>query len=363
MRRRWSNKTITPRKRKTRTSLTIVFSICVFGILLAAIGFASFALFILVKTGVIANVDGELKLGTTLLIMSCSSVVIGGILAFTVSRIPLKPINQLIDKMNRLAEGDYKARIKFGNIMSSYPAFLKISSSFNKMAQELESTELLRVDFINNFSHEFKTPIVSIAGFAKLLSKDNLTDEERKSYAKAIEEESVRLSVMATNVLDLTKVENQSILTGVTRFNLSEQIRSAILLLEGKWAKKDIDLRIDFDEYEIEANEEQLKQVWINLFDNAVKFVPEKGIVELEIKEQDDVISVRISNTGAPIPKEKGDKIFNKFYQCDESHATKGNGIGLAIVKRIVELHSGEVSFVSDSERTAFTVVLPKSKK
>ena len=194
--RKLTKRLLSPKLRKNRTSLTIVFSIFVLGILLAVIGLTALTLFILAKTGVIVNVDGDLQLGTTLLIMSGSSVVMGGILAFTVSRIPLKPINQMINEMNRLSEGDYKARLKFGNVLSSYPAFLEITSSFNKMAEELESTELLRVDFINNFSHEFKTPIVSIAGCAKLLSKDDLTDEERKSYAKVIEEESVRLSVI-----------------------------------------------------------------------------------------------------------------------------------------------------------------------
>ena len=311
--RKLTKRLLSPKLRKNRTSLTIVFSIFVLGILLAVIGLTALTLFILAKTGVIVNVDGDLQLGTTLLIMSGSSVVMGGILAFTVSRIPLKPINQMINEMNRLSEGDYKARLKFGNVLSSYPAFLEITSSFNKMAEELESTELLRVDFINNFSHEFKTPIVSIAGCAKLLSKDDLTDEERKSYAKVIEEESVRLSVMATNVLNLTKVENQSILTGVTRFNLSEQIRSAVLLLEAKWAEKDIDLRLDFEEFYIEANEEQLKQVWINLVDNAVKFVPDRGVVELGIKDQGNMIAVKIGNTGEPIPEDKEDKIFNKL--------------------------------------------------
>jgi signal transduction histidine kinase len=139
-------------------------------------------------------------------------------------------------------------------------------------------------------------------------------------------------------------------------------VRSAVLLLEEKWAAKNIDLQLDFDEYMIEANEEMLKQVWINLIDNAVKFVPRCGTVELEVIDAGENICVKVSNTGSEIPRDKLDKIFNKFYQADESHATQGNGIGLAIVKGIVELHNGKVSANSVNGITIFTVVLPKKQ-
>jgi signal transduction histidine kinase len=218
---------------------------------------------------------------------------------------------------------------------------------------------MLRGDFINNFSHEFKTPIVSIAGFAKLLKRGNLTEEQRIAYLTSIEEESLRLSYMATNVLNLTKIENQTILTDVTSFNLSEQVRSAVLLLEAKWSEKNIDLQLDFDEYTIEGNEELLKQVWINLMDNAVKFSPRCGSVLLDIVKEGFTVKVTVSNTGPEIPEEKRDRIFSKFYQADESHATAGNGIGLAIVKRVVDLHGGAVEVTCKDGMTSFTVTLP----
>ena len=199
--------------------------------------------------GILIDVNGELPLTTVILFMSLVSMVLGGVIAFFSSRIPLKPINNLINKMNRLAAGDFKARLHFGNVLSSHSAFNEISTSFNKMAEELENTELLRNDFINNFSHEFKTPIVSITGFAGLLSKGNLTEEQKAVYIRSIEEESKRLAAMATNMLNLTKVENQTILTDISSFNLSEQIRSAVLLLEDRWTRKNIDLQPDFDEY------------------------------------------------------------------------------------------------------------------
>ena len=348
------------KERAPRRSLTFALSAFVFAILLAAIAITALGLWLLTELGVIINVDGELDLGMVILFMSLISLIIGGTIAFFSSRIPLKPINDSINKMNRLASGDFKTRLKFGGILSSHPAVKEFADSFNTMAEELGNTEMLRNDFINNFSHEFKTPIVSITGLAQLLESGDLTEDQRVQYARAIREESMRLSSMASNVLSLTKVENQAILTNISTFNLSEQVRSAILLLEEKWTVKDIDLHIEFEEHVIEGNEELLKQVWINLIDNAVKFAPRCGTVEIDVLDVGDDLSVKISNTGDEIPPEKLDKIFNKFYQADESHATQGNGIGLAIVKKIVELHSGSIKVLSESGLTTFTVILPK---
>ena len=230
------------------------------------------------------------------------------------------------------------------------------------MASDLDGIEMFRNDFINNFSHEFKTPLVSITGFAKLLAKGNLSEEQKREYLLAIEEESARLSYLATNVLKLTKVENQMILSDLSTFNLSEQIRSAVLLLEREWSEKKLELDLDFDDYEIEANEELLKEIWINLFDNAVKFTPRCGTVSISIDAKDENYIVTVSNTGSTIHEEKRERIFKKFYQTDESHATKGNGIGLAIVKKIVDLHSGEITVKSENELTSFVVLLPKKR-
>ena len=350
------------KEKTSRMSLTLAFSIFVFAILLSAIALTALGLWLLTKAGVIVNVDGELQLGQVILFMSLISLIIGGISTFFSSRLPLKPVNEIINKMNRLAAGDFKTRLGFGNTMSAHPAVKELTTSFNTMAEELENTELLRNDFINAFSHEFKTPIVSITGLANLLESGDITEEQRVQYARAIREESMRLSSMASNVLCLTKVENQTILTDVSRFNMSEQVRSAVLLLEEKWTGKNIDLQLDFDEYMIEANEEMLMQVWINLIDNAVKFVPRCGTVELEVYDTGDNLCVKVSNTGNDIPLEKQEKLFAKFYQADESHTTQGNGIGLAIVKRIVELHNGSVSVKSANGITTFTVMLPKKQ-
>lgn len=342
----------------SRTSLTLVLSVFVFAILICAISLAALGIWALARFGVLVAEDGELRLGTALILMTAISLLIGAVLVFFSSRIPLRPINELINKMNRLAAGDFAARLEFAPSLASHPAVGEIVQSFNTMAEELQNTELLRSDFINNFSHEFKTPIVSIMGLAGLLSRGNLGEAEREQYARAIEEESRRLSVMASNVLELSRVENQRILTDITCYNLAEQLRGAILLLEDKWSAKEIELELELREYTIEANEELMRQVWINILDNAIKFAPQGAVVSVITDRRGDRTRVRIKNTGSRIPEDKLDKIFGKFYQADESHAAQGNGIGLAIVRRIVELHGGEITAASDDEGTTFEVLL-----
>ena len=349
-------------ERRERLSLTLLIAVLVFAIQLFSILVAIAIIVILMQTGIIKELSEELlSPRNTLFLMSVISLLAGALVAAFSGKYYLRPVNRLINQMNRLASGDFKARMQFGKPIASHPTFREIETRFNKMAQELESTEMLRSDFINNFSHEFKTPIVSITGFAKLLKRGNLTPEQQREYLDIIEMESLRLAAMATNVLDMTKVENQTILTDVAHFNLSEQLRSCILmLLEGKWKTKEIDFSVEFDEHMIMGDQELLQHVWINLLDNAIKFSPENGTVAVMIREQPDMLEVTISNQGPQIPKEKLGRIFDKFYQGDESHSTEGNGIGLALVKQIVQLHKGKVSVVSEDDITAFTVTLPK---
>lgn len=349
------------RKRSIHFGLLPMFTFIVFVALLINSAITVATVYLLVKAGILSVArDAVPHIGNLILAAAIVSIPVGLLVALVSGKFPLKPVRDLIHSMDRLASGDFKTRVNVGAIMRRYPAFVEVAESFNKMAEELESTELLRSDFINNFSHEFKTPIVSIAGFAKLLKRGNLPPEQQREYLSAIEEESMRLSAMATNVLNLTKVENQAILTEVSEFNLSEQIRACILMLESRWEKKNLDLQLEFGEHRIRANMELLKQVWINLLDNAVKFTPEGHTVQVRISESQDSLTVAVMNTGSEIAPKHQKKIFHKFYQADESHATQGNGVGLAIVKRIVQLHRGEVWVTSENEVTVFTVELPK---
>lgn len=346
-------------EKKQRFSLTLILSLFVL-VLITFVGAVSIAiLYLMVRLNIIDAADWHPGLSSLIWSMPLISAIIGFGITMLISKITLKPVNLLINQLNRLASGNFKSRIHFGKPISKLNAFKEIEASFNIAARELEHTEMLRNDFINNFSHEFKTPIVSIAGFAKLLQHGNLSEEQKKEYLAIIEEESLRLSYMTSSFLSLTKVENQMILTNVSTYNLSEQLRSAVLLLADKWTSKNLNLDMEFEEHMIAANQELLKQVWINLLDNAIKFSEKGGTVSITITENSDGISVAITNYGPEIPSESLDRIFNKFYQADESHSSEGNGIGLAVVKKVTELHKGAVFVNCENGLTSFTVRLP----
>ena len=287
-------------------------------------------------------------------VLSC--VIIGLLLSSAYSRIVLAPINKILNGMNRLANGEYETRISLYN----YSAMKELQDKFNMLANELQNVEILRSDFINNFSHEFKTPIVSINGLVKIMKSGKLSKEKEKEYLEIIEEEIDRLASMTTNVLTLSKVKNQVILTDKTKYNISEQIRSCIVLLEKKWTKKNLHLMLDFDEYYIEANIDLMKQVFINLLDNAIKFSYDNKELAIIIEEDKSNLFIKIIDEGIIIEEENKEKIFNKFYQVDGSDFTEGNGIGLSIVKHIIDLHNGKISTCSKDNKTIFELELPK---
>lgn len=288
-------------------------------------------------------------------IMAIMSAIVGTVLSSIMIRIPLKPINQLIDAVNQLASGNFHARIH----LYATKEFIKLSESFNSMAQELENTELLRSDFINNFSHEFKTPIVSLCGFAKLLKNSNLSIEERDEYLNIIISESTRLSQLSTNVLNLSKIEKLNILTDMESFNLSEEIRQSVLLLAPKWQKRELEFIIDLEELTYYGNKSLLNQVWINLMDNAIKFSAQKGKIKIKLHKQENNILFQIIDNGCGMSPDTKSKIFNQFYQGDSSHATEGNGLGLTVVKKIINLHNGMIQVFSEKDiGTTFSVTL-----
>lgn len=341
-----------------RLPLTLTFSFIFFGAFIAALAISAVVTGILTKYDLFTGVDGTPSTSAIIAFMGGVSFILGATAALLVSKMPFRPINSLVDVANRLANGDYATRIRFKGMLSGHNTLRQIEESVNTLARELESTELLRADFINNFSHEFKTPIVSIAGLAKVINRGGITDQERATYMKVIEDESVRLSDMATNVLNLTRVENQEILSELTQFNVSEQIRDCLLLAESKWARKNIDLHLDFDEHGIRANEELLKQVWINLIENAIKFSKNGDTVSISIHREEGELVFTFSNPCEKISEEDKKHIFKKFYQLDASHHTQGNGIGLAIVKRIIELHRGRIAVSWEGGIISFTVTL-----
>lgn len=345
-------------KGRQMISTILVLSVFVMLILVVALLMAAGVVFLIQY---LHGSEIDLNLRTTLLMLIGISAVMGyGFSVLLGNTVLLKPINMLVDAMDRVAEGKFDTRLDFKGTVFDNKSFKGIATGFNSMAEELGSTEMLRSDFVNNFSHEFKTPIVSIAGFCELLRSEDLTEEERAHYLRIISEESRRLSALATNILNLTKIENQSILTDISTFNLSEQIRSAVLLLESKWGRRGIVPVLDFDEIEIGANEQLLKEVWLNLIDNAIKFSPDCGEIEIKATATSNRVSVSVTNSGSEIPDEVREKIFLKFYQGDESHSAEGSGVGLAVVKKVVELHRGSVDVKSENGKTTFTVGLPR---
>jgi len=344
-------------------ALTLLFSLVSLCLIFISVLAASLIVYVLFRAGVISDpTQKQFDPGKALLFMFLISNLIGFLVSMTFGRIPMRPVKQLIDGMNQLASGNFGTRLRFHPLLQHHPAFAELSESFNTMAQELENTEVLRTDFINSFSHEFKTPIVSISGFAKLLKQGDLTEKEQAEYLDIIDSESTRLAQMATNVLNLSKVENQTILARTKRYNLSEQLRTCIVLMLDQIEKKDLDLQAEFEECYLEADPEMMRQVWINLVSNAVKFSPYGGSVVFQIREEDQFVTVSVQNSGETIPPEHLDKLFLKFYQVDQSHAMEGNGIGLALVKRVVELHRGEVTVESKNQRITFIVKLPRQQ-
>ena len=351
------------RKDQAYRSFRLWLCVCMFIILFVSLAVFSSVSVVVEKTEIIPGLNEDNWL--PFVFSAVASLVIGTLLTPLILRIPLKPINRLISGMRRLAAGRYDERIDLGDLS----IMKNLAESFNTMAEELENTELLRKDFVNNFSHEFKTPIVSIRGFARILQRGDLTPEKQKAYIDIIVDESTRLSSMATNVLMLTRVENQTILSDTAEFNLSEQLRRCILLLEKKWSEKQIELDADFGEYHITASQELLGQVWLNLLDNAVKFAPEGGKIRVRIHQRmlpgkaGSFIEVFVANNGPQIPPEQQERIFEKFYQGDTSHASEGTGIGLSVVRRVIELHQGTIVLESSPAETVFRVTIPTQRK
>lgn len=342
-------------KRIKKIKLVLLFTLIVFIIMLVTMLLSSICLLLLFRIGIL-HAGGHSFLPFFVFILI--SLLLGSLIAAGFSRRPLHPFRVLADASDQIATGNYSVRID----LKGPEEFERLTQSFNHMAEELGSVEMLRSDFVNNFSHEFKTPIVSLRGFAKMLKREDLTAEERNEYLDIIIEESERLTSMATNALNLTKLEQQVILTDETRFNVSEQIRIAITMMDNKWKDKNVSFSFDSNEIYIIGNEETLKQVWLNLLDNAVKFSDPGGTVAMTLNQNRNTVTFCITNNGHTIPEKDVPKLFEKFYQGDSSRTTAGNGLGLAICKRIIELHGGSICLANNADsQTTFCVTLPQS--
>ena len=279
-----------------------------------------------------------------LMIFLLLSVLIGTGTSFIVSRMILRPILKISEKTKQVATGDFTVKLSERHNVRELSEF---SQNFNVMVKELASIETLRSDFVVNVSHEFKTPIASIEGYATLLQDETLSAGERREYAKMIIDSSKQLSSLTGNILRLSKLENQESIAEKELFRLDEQIRQAILILEPQWTDKELFLDIILEKAEYWGNSQLMLQVWLNIIGNAVKFTPPKGEITVLLTKIGSTICVTVTDNGIGMPEDVQRHIFDKFYQGDSARAEGGNGLGLALAKRIVSLSEGEIEVQS----------------
>ena len=273
-----------------------------------------------------------------------------------------QPVKKITDATEKIMQGDFSVRIQPLRGIGA-ETFNPIITAINKMAQELSGTETLRTDFIANVSHELKTPLAVMGSYATMLQRPGLTGEERVEYAKSISEAARRLAQLITNILKLNKLENQQIFPKAEEYDLGEQLCESLLGFEDAWERKGLNIETDIQEdVRIRSDAELLSLVWNNLISNAVKFTPEGGTIGVSLKAENGHVTVQVRDTGCGIRPEVGQHIFEKFYQGDTSHATQGNGLGLALVKRVVDILNGEISVQSVyGQGTTFTVKIRRN--
>ena len=275
-----------------------------------------------------------------------------------------KPLIDVSNTVKQVAEGNFKVNIKRRDTTKCEYEYInevdELAKNVNKMVAELDGMDYMRKDFMSNVSHEIKTPIAAITGFTEILLDGSIDENERQEYLKVINKESMRISRLCENMLHMSRLDSQVIVSSMQKIRLDEQLRKCIILLTEKWSDKEIDFSIDLEEVSILSDYDMLQQVWINLIDNAIKYSREHCKIDISVKRLNDKsLKVSISDNGIGIEEGKLHRIFDKFYQCEESHKKSGSGLGLSISKRIVELLNGTIECKSKKDSgTTFEVTL-----
>jgi len=270
-----------------------------------------------------------------------------------------RPTRKILQATERIAEGDFSTRLKIVHEYGKYNQYDLIMENLNKMAIELQKNEVLKTDFISNVSHEIKTPLAVIQNYSTLLQDETIDDETRKEYAKTLISASKRISDLITNILKLNKLENQEIQEKPEAFNLTEALSENVIEFETIIEKKNLELNCDFDDVTVYSSKSLLEIVWNNLISNAVKFTPDGGKIDITLKRKDKNVEIKVADTGCGMTVETGAKIFEKFYQGDTSHASAGNGLGLALVKKVIDILGGEITVQSEVNKgSTFTILL-----
>ena len=345
------------KKEKVPLRLTILFTVVVGLIMAASILLAGIIMIVMNALDVFE--DGSVpNFIAVYIIIIC--IFFAGIATKIISDKIFVPMIKLNESMKRVADGDFSVRM---NETGMFREVREMIQNFNIMAKQLGSNKIIHTDFTRNFSHEMKTPLSTIEGYATLLQDPQLTFEKRTEYAEKIIRNTKRLSALTGNILVLSRLENSSVAVQKKKFSLDEQLRQVVIMFEEVWTEKNIDIDIDDEGKHVSfyGSEDLLFQAWQNIVGNALKFTDNGGIVRIILRETPDSITVSVKDNGIGISEEDQKRIFEKFYQADASHASRGNGLGLAITRHIIELHSGSINVVSEPNKgSEFIVILPK---
>lgn len=300
------------------------------------------------------------------LIVCALTMIFGGMALWHVALYITNPIIRISEGVKKVSDGDFTVKLKHWkrfreNQKNKYTDEIdELANNFNKMAGELNGMHYMRKDFMSNVSHEIKTPVAAITGFSEMLLDAGLNDEEQKEYLTYLNQESLRLSRLCENMLQMSRLDNQIIVDRKQEFMVDEQIRRCIISLVEKWSEKEVDFDLQLEKCTILSDYDLLFQIWTNLIDNAIKYSKQKCNICIKANIEGNYLKVSISDEGIGIPLEKQSKIYDKFYQCEESHKKQGSGLGLSIVNRIVELLNGSISHVSNEGKgTTMTVLIP----
>ncbi len=351
-------------KRRQYRSVQLKMTLFAFLIIVASCVVTVLVYFVLLlifaRTGLEELVTVNPFLVAVILLATCG--LLATLLFAWLSRVYLRPMQQLIDATKEVKRGNFDVRVHHKE-KQPVTEMKELVENFNQMVEELGGIEMFRNDFINNFSHEFKTPIVSIRGFAKEMQIEGVSEAQKLEYARIIEDESDRLARLSASVLELSKLENQRIVSNRAEFDLDEQIRQTILLLEGEWTEKNIEIIPELAECKVFFDEEMLALVWNNLISNAIKFTPDGGEITVRMRVTDRFVTVEVQDNGVGMTDEVRRHVFEKFFQGDPSHGKSGYGVGLAIVSRVVELCHGKVEVESSlGKGSLFRVTLPAAE-
>ena len=348
----------TEEKRRMRTLFRRIFGLLIGALTIMGIAYACIMAILeggsIKETGIVEPRTGLIVIAVLLSLLLITQIIT----ALWMKRIT-RPAEHISSVVSKVAQGEFQERVDTTGFKEE---MLFLGEDINTMIEELNSIEVMRSDFVSNVSHEFRAPLSAISGYVTLLSDPKITEEQQNQYFDYLKEATRELSSLVDNVLKLSRLQSQNIISQPQNFYLDEQLRRAVLMFERQWSEKNLELELELPECEYFGSEELLSQVWVNLIGNAVKFTPQDGKISVSIDDtQEDIISVKVEDSGEGMTEETKRHIFEKFYQGDSSRKSQGNGLGLALVKTICNLTDAQIQVESEPGKgSCFTVSLPR---